>query len=163
MTLWENVWQQVAKEMPRHEPRPKTWAGFIGATLAALVIIAIWFPIRLIHEILKATDLSEKPDHSKEAQQLFREAYSLSLDLRARSNSPLGLERIDLPRPLHDAFFEALRNLYAENMMLTVPPIPADLDNLTHSRRDRMRREYQYVPRHSQRWSREIPAVHRHP
>ncbi len=74
MTLWETVWQQVAKEMPRHDPRPKSWGGFIGATLAALVIIAIWFPIRLIHEILKTIDFSEKPDHTKEAQQLFREA-----------------------------------------------------------------------------------------
>ena len=143
MTLWENVWQQVAKEMPRQDPRPKTWAGFIGATLAALVIIAIWFPIRLIHEILKAIDLSEKPDHTKEAQQLFREAYSLSLDLPSKSEFANSvLEHVDLPRPLHDAFFEALRNLYAENMMLTVPPIPAHLDDLDGIRwRDRMRRE----------------------
>ena len=81
MTLWENVWEQVAKEMPRRDPRPKTWGGFFGATLAAFVIIAIWFPIRLIHELLKAIDLSEKPDHTSEAQQLFREAYSLSCDL----------------------------------------------------------------------------------
>ena len=52
------------------------------------------------------------------------------------------LDHIDLPRSLHDAFFEALRNLYAENMMLVVPPIPADLDNLDGIRwRDRMRRE----------------------
>ena len=143
MTLWENVWQQVAKEMPRQDPRPKSWGGFIGATLAALVIIAIWFPIRLIHEILKAIDLSEKPDHTKEAQQLFREAYSLSLDLPSKSEFARSvLERADLPRPLHDAFFEAFRNLYAENMMLTVPPIPADLEHLDGIRwRDRMRRE----------------------
>ena len=85
MTLWENVWQQVAKEMPRHDPRPKTWGGFIGATLAALVVIAIWFPIRLIHEILKSIDFSETPDHTKEAQELFRDAYSLSLDLPTKS------------------------------------------------------------------------------
>jgi hypothetical protein len=143
VTLWENVWQEVAKEMPRRDPRPKTWGGFIGATLTALVIIAIWFPIRLIHELLKAIDLSEKPDHTKDAQQLFREAYSLSCDLPSKSafaNSIL--EQVDLPRPLHDAFFEALRNLYAENMMLTAPPIPADLDNLDGIRwRDRMRLE----------------------
>ncbi len=129
--------------MPRHDPRPKSWGGFIGAMLAALIIIAIWFPIRLIHELLKTIDLSEKPDHTKEAQQLFREAYSLSCDLPTKSdfaNSVLG--HIDLPRPLHDAFFEALRNLYAENMMLTVPPIPADLEHLDGIRwRDRMRRE----------------------
>jgi hypothetical protein len=143
VTLWENVWQQVAKEMPRQDPRPKTWAGFIGAMLAVLVIIAIWFPIRLIHEILKAIDLSEKPDHTKEAQQLFREAYSLSLDLPSKSEFAKSvLEHVDLPHPLYDAFFEALRNLYAENMMLTAPPIPADLEHLDGIRwRDRMRRE----------------------
>ena len=143
MTLWENVWQQVGKEMPRHDTRPKTWGGFIGATFAALVIIAVWFPIRLIHEILKTIDLTEKPDHTEEAQQLFREAYSLSCDLPSKSafaNSVL--EHVDLPRPLHDAFFEALRTLYADNMMLAVPPIPADLDHLDGIRwRDRMRRE----------------------
>lgn len=146
MTLWENVWQQVANEMPRRDPRPKTWAGFIGAILTALVIIAIWFPIRLIHELLKAIDLSEKPDHTREAQQLFCEAYSLSCDLPSKSEFANSvLDRIDLPRSLHDAFFEALRNLYAENMMLTVPPIPADLEHLDGIRwRDRMRRE---IPR----------------
>ena len=143
MTLWENVWEQVAKEMPRHDPRPKTWGGFIGATLAALVIIAIWFPIRLIHELLKAIDFSEKPDHTNEARQLFREAYSLSRDLPSKSAFASSvMERVDLPRPLHDAFFEAFRTLYGENMMLAVPPIPPDLEHLDGIRwRDRMRRE----------------------
>jgi hypothetical protein len=143
VTLWENVWQQVAAEMPRRDPRPKTWGSFLGATLATLVIIAIWFPIRLIHELLKAIDLSEKPDHTSEAQQLFRDAYSLSCDLPGKSEFANSvLDHIDLPRSLHDALFEALRNLYAENMMLVVPPIPADLDNLDGVRwRDRMRRE----------------------
>ena len=46
MTLWENVWREVAKELPRSDPRPKSWGGFFGATLAAIIIIAIWFPIR---------------------------------------------------------------------------------------------------------------------
>jgi hypothetical protein len=143
VTFWENVWQQVAKEMPRRDPRPKTWAGFLGAMLTALVLVAIWFPIRLIYEILKTIDLSDKPDHTKEAQQLFRDAYSLSLDLPTKidfANSVL--ERVNLPRPLHEAFFEAFRNLYAENMMLVVPPIPSDLDHLDGIRwRDRMRHE----------------------
>ena len=45
MTLWENVWAQVAKEMPRHELRPKSWGAFIGATVAFLGEIAgIPFP-----------------------------------------------------------------------------------------------------------------------
>ena len=74
MTLWENVWREVAKELPRSDPRPKSWGGFLGAMLAAIIIIAIWFPIRLIHELLKAIDLSEKPDHRDEARQLFQEA-----------------------------------------------------------------------------------------
>ena len=108
MTLWENVWPQVAKEMPRREPRPKSWAAFIGATLAALVIIAIWFPIRLIHELLKAIDFSEKPDHTQEARQLFREAYSRSCDLPSKSEFANSvLDHAALPRPLHDALFEA--------------------------------------------------------
>ena len=119
MTLWDNVWEQVAKEMPRRDPRPKTWGGFIGAMLAALLIIAIWFPIRLIAELLKTIDFSEAPDHAKEARQLFREAYSLSRDLPSRSAfADSVLDHVDPPRPLRDALFEALRDLYAENMML---------------------------------------------
>jgi hypothetical protein len=143
VTLWENVWREVAKEMPRSDPRPKSWGGFIGATVAAIIIVAIWFPIRLVHELLKAIDLSEKPDHSREARELFREAYSLSRDLPSKTDFARSvLDRADLPPPLHDAFFEAFRALYAENMMLAVPPIPADLENLDGIRwRDRMRRE----------------------
>ena len=143
MTLWENVWAEVAKEMPHREPRPKSWGAFIGAMLAALVIVAIWFPIRLIHELLKAIDLSEKPDHSQEARELFREAYSRSCDLPSKSDFARSvLDHAALPRALHDALFEAFRALYAENMMLIVPPIPADLEHLDGIRwRDRMRRE----------------------
>ena len=143
MTLWENVWAEVAKEMPHREPRPKSWGAFIGAMLAALVIVAIWFPIRLIHELLKAIDLSEKPDHSQEARELFRQAYSRSCDLPSKSDFARSvLDHAALPRALHDALFEAFRALYAENMMLTVPPIPADLEHLDGIRwRDRMRRE----------------------
>jgi hypothetical protein len=122
VTLWENVWAEVAKEMPRREPRPKSWGGFLGATVAALVVIAIWFPIRLIHELLKAIDLSDKPDHSQEARELFREAYSRSCDLPSKSDFAHSvLDHAALPRALHDALFEAFRTLYAENMMLTVP------------------------------------------
>jgi hypothetical protein len=143
VTLWENVWREVAKEMPRSDPRPKSWGGFIGATLAAIVIVAIWFPIRLIHELLKAIDLSEKPDHAGEARQLFQEAYSLSCDLPSKTDfARSALAHVNLPHALHDAYFEAFRALYAESIMLTVPPIPADLDNLEGIRwRDRMRRE----------------------
>jgi len=143
VTLWENVWRDVAKEMPRSDPRPKSWGGFLGAMFAAIVIIAIWFPIRLIHELLKAIDLSEKPDHAAEARQLFQEAYSLSCELPSKTDFARSvLTHADVPPALHDAYFEAFRTLYAENMMLDVPHIPLDLDNLDGIRwRDRMRRE----------------------
>jgi hypothetical protein len=143
VTLWETVWEQVAREMPRSDPRPRTWAGFVGATMMALLVIAVWFPIRLLHELLKTIDFSEKPDHRREAQELFREAYSLSRDLPTKSAFAKSvLEHVDLPGPLHDAFFESLRTLYADSVMLEVPPIPGDLDNLDGIRwRDRMRRE----------------------
>ena len=146
MTLWQNVWEQLAKEMPKPQPAPKTWGGFFGAALAALLIVVVWFPIRLIAELLKTIDLSEKPDHRREAQDLFREAYALSRDLPTRNefaNSVLA--HINLPRALHDAFFDALRNLYADNMMLNVPAIPSDMESLDGIRwRDRMRQE---IPR----------------
>ncbi len=143
MTLWETVWSQVKAEMPQPAARPRTWGGFLGAMIAALGIIAIWFPIRLIAELLKAIDFSEKPDHTREARELFRKAYSLSRDLPSKSDfADSVLRHVQLPRSLHDAFFEALRTLYAENMMLEVPPIPADLENLDGIRwRDRLRRE----------------------
>ena len=129
--------------MPQPEARPRTWAGFLGALIAALLIIAIWFPIRLIAELLKTIDFSEKPDHTRQARELFRRAYSLSRDLPSKNDFANSvLRHVQLPRSLHDAFFKSLRSLYAENMMLEVPPIPADLDNLDGIRwRDRMRRE----------------------
>jgi hypothetical protein len=129
--------------MPQPAARPKTWGGFLGATFAAFIVIAIWFPIRLIAELLKTIDFSERPDHSREAKDLFQEAYGLSRDLPTRSDfADSVLRHAALPRSLHDAFFEALRTLYAENMMLEVPPIPPDLENLDGIRwRDRMRRE----------------------
>ena len=52
MSLWENVWEQVRKEMPEAPARPKTWGGFVGAFVVAALGIAIWFPIRLVAEIL---------------------------------------------------------------------------------------------------------------
>jgi hypothetical protein len=143
MTLWESVWASVAKEMPHREPRQKSWGAFIGATLTALIIVAIWFPIRLIHELLKAIDFSEKPDHTQEARELFREVYSRSCDLPNKSEFARSvLDHAKLPPVLHNALFEAFRALYAQDMMLTVPPIPADLENLDGIRwRDRMRCE----------------------
>ena len=108
MTFWENVWQQVAKEMPRQDPRPKTWAGFLGAMLTALVLVAIWFPIRLIYEILKAIDLSDKPDHTKEAQRTFpRRLFPLARPSEQERIRPLSFRARRPSPPLHDAFFEA--------------------------------------------------------
>jgi len=39
VTLWESVWRDVANEIPRSNPRPKSWGGFFGALLAAIVPI----------------------------------------------------------------------------------------------------------------------------
>jgi hypothetical protein len=129
--------------MPQQPSRPRSWPGFFGALIAGLVIIAIWFPIRLVAELLKTIDFSARPDHRHEAQELFREAYSLSRDLPSRNDFANSvLRHVTLPHSLHDALFEALRQLYAENMMLEVPPIPAELESLDGIRwRDRMRRE----------------------
>jgi hypothetical protein len=143
VTLWEQVWEQVRKEAPARQPREKTWGGFLGATLAALAIVAVWFPIRLLHELLKTVDLSEKPDHRSEARELFRKAYALSRDLPSRNEfADSVLRHLALPPNLHDALFEALRTLYAENILLDVPLIPADLEGLEGIRwRDQMRTE----------------------
>ena len=154
---------QVGKEMPQPRPRaPKSWGGFLGATLAALVIIAIWFPIRLIHELLKTIDFSEKPDHAQEAQDRFREAYSLLMRppeqerLRRIRCSTMSL----FPAVLHDAFFEAFRALYAENMMLDRAADPAGLGK---SRRHPLARPH--APRdrpHEGRHARQdAPRLHR--
>ena len=129
--------------MPKRNAHPKTWGSFLGATLAAAVVIAVWFPVRLIAEILKTADLSEKPDHRREAPALFREAYTLSRDLPSRNDfAESVLSQVTLPHSMHTALFEALRGLYAGNMMLDVPPIPDDLNGLDGIRwRDRLRTE----------------------
>lgn len=143
MSLWENVWEQVRKEMPEGPARPKTWGGFIGALFAAALVIAIWFPIRLVAEILKAIPTDRKTDHRPESEALFRDAY----DRAAALPSPTAfaesvLRHIELSPALYDAFETAIRKLYAENIMLTVPPIPLDLDGLEAIRwRDRLRQE----------------------
>lgn len=143
MSLWENVWDQVRKEMPQQASRPRTWGGFFGALFVACAIVAIWFPIRLVAEILKAIPTDRKPDHRAESQALFREAYERAADLPAPSAfADSVLRHTDLSPAMRDAFRKALRSLYSENMMLDVPPIPADLDNLDAIRwRDRLRSE----------------------
>jgi hypothetical protein len=143
VTLWESVWEQVRNEVPQGDRRPKTWGGFFGAAFAALAVVVVWFPVRLVHEFLKASDLSAKPDHSREAAELFREAYALSCDLPTPSEfAESVLRHVELPPALHDAFFGALRALYAESILLSVPPVPVDLESLEGIRwRDRMRTE----------------------
>lgn len=143
MSLWDNVWDQVRKEMPQPTPHPRTWAGFIGALAVACVVVAIWFPIRLIAEILKAIPTHEPADRRAESQALFREAYSRAADL---PSPPAFVDSVlrhaDLPPALSEVFGKALRGLYSQNMMLDVPPIPTDLDSLDAIRwRDRLRRE----------------------
>ena len=101
MTFWENVWKQVARELPSREPLPKTWGSFFGAVLTAGLLIAIWFPIRLIHELLRAIDFSEKSDHRAEAQALFREAYDRSRDVPSKAEFAISvLAPLTLPGPL---------------------------------------------------------------
>ena len=131
MTLWETVWEQVRKEMPRPEPHQRTWGGFVGAAVTATFIVAVAFPIKLVAEIFKTIDLSDKPDRRAEAVALFREAHSLALDLPSKSEFARSvLEPLTLPTALHDAWHSALRQLYAENMPLETPVIPDDLDGL---------------------------------
>jgi hypothetical protein len=143
MSFWQNVWRQVARELPAAPSRPRTWGGFLGALAVAIVMIAIWFPIRLAHEILKALDLSDKPDRRAEAQALFRDAYELSRALPTKAEfASSALAPFSLPRSLHDALFDAVRDLYADNVMLDPPAIPADLDDLDGVRwRDALRRD----------------------
>ena len=143
MTFWENVWKQVARELPSREPLPKTWGSFFGAVLTAGLLIAIWFPIRLIHELLRAIDFSEKSDHRAEAQALFREAYDRSRDVPSKAEFAISvLAPLTLPGPLRDALFDGLRQLYAENLLLEVPAPPEDQESLEAVRwRDRLRRE----------------------
>lgn len=146
MTLWESVWDEVRNQMPRRESHPRTWAGAAAAFVAATALIAIWFPIRLVAEIVKAIDVTAKPDHRPEAEALFRQVYALSCDLPSRSDFARSvLAHVELSNSLHDAFFEALRALYAENMLVDVPPIPDNLDTLDGIRwRDRLRHD---IPR----------------
>jgi hypothetical protein len=146
VTFWENIWKEVAKELPSREPLPKTWGGFFGAVLSAALLIAIWFPTRLIHELLRILDLSAKPDHRAEAQALFREAYDLSRDIPSRAEFAASvLAPLTLPGPLRDAAFDALRQLYAENLLVEVPLPPTDQEGLEAIRwRDRLRHE---IPR----------------
>ena len=143
MSLWNNVWEQVRKEMPQAASRPKSWGGFLGALVIAIVIIVIWFPIRLIAEILKAIPTDRKSDHSVETQALFREAFTRAAELPSPpAFAESVLSHVDLPLTLHDAFAQAFRRLYAENLMLDVPSIPPNPDGLEAIRwRDHMRRE----------------------
>jgi hypothetical protein len=146
VTFWENVWKEVAKELPSRDPRPKTWCSFFGAAVAAGVLVAIWFPIRLVHEIVRTIDLSEKADHRAETQALFRQAFDLSLDLPSKAEfATSALAPLTLPGPLRDCLFDALRELYADNLLLDVPSPPADPESLDGIRwRDRLKRE---IPR----------------
>jgi Type IV secretion-system coupling protein DNA-binding domain len=146
VTLWETVWEQLKKEMPKTETQhQRSWGGFVGAALMALFLVVIAFPIKLLSEIFKAVDLSQKPDHRAEALQLFREAQALALELPSKSEFARSvLDTQNLPPALQDAWHAALRSLYAENMPLETPAIPDDLESLDGVRwRDRMRRDIQ--------------------
>ena len=123
MSLWETAWGQVKDEMPKFDfSRNRSWGGFFGALIVALILLCIWFPIRLLSELLKLVDLSEKPDHTLEAQQLFREAQALSLQLPSKSEFARSvLDTVNLPPAFHDAWHPILRELYASEMPLEIP------------------------------------------
>ncbi|KYK44759.1 hypothetical protein A1D31_35875 [Bradyrhizobium liaoningense] len=146
MTLWDNVWEQVRKEMPEATSRPRTWGGFVGAIVAAALVILIWFPVRLIAEVLKAISTDRKADHRPESEALFRDAYDRAAALPSSTAfAESVLRHVELSPALYDAFETAIRKLYTDNMMLTVPPIPVNLDGLDAIRwRDRLRQE---IPR----------------
>ena len=142
MTFWETAWSRVRAEMPALPSRTRSWPGFFGALFVMLVLVAIWFPIRLVAELLKTIDLSEKPDRAREMKELFREAYALTRDLPSPAEFAYSvLQHADLSPGLAGAFDVALRRLYADNMLLEPPPAPADPESLDAIRwRDRMRR-----------------------
>jgi hypothetical protein len=146
MSLLQTVWKHVLAEMPPIPKRQRTWTGFLLAAYTGLVIIAFWFPIRLTYELFKTINFTPKPDHRLEAQELFRQATLLAHDLpSSKAFVRSVLRHTDLPMSLHKAFQEALSALYAQNMLLAVPPVPSDLDGLEGIRwRDRLRLE---IPR----------------
>lgn len=146
MSLWESVWEQVRKEMPAAPAQPKTWGSFVGAFVVATLVIAIWFPIRLVAEILKAIPTDRKTDYRPESEALFRDAYERAAGLPSPTAfAESVLRHIELSPALYDTFETAIRKLYADNVMLTVPPIPLNLDGLDAIRwRDRLRQE---IPR----------------
>ena len=141
MNLWETVWERLREERPELPTQPRSWGGFFGAAVAALVVLVIWFPVRLIHEIIKALPLTQKPDHQTESQILLQEA----LELGAELPSPVAfaesvLKFVELPVALRQFFGPALCDLYSGNMMLNVPPMPLDLESLEGIRwRDSLR------------------------
>ena len=148
MTFWESVWSHVKDEMPGLPSRSRSWPGFFGALVAAALLMAIWFPIRLIFEILKTIDFHPKPDRRTEAHELFAQAFALSRDLPSPGEfSRSVLRHVDLPRSLAATFDAALRQLYSENLLLDPPPIPDDLETLEAIRwRDQLRRA---IPRYN--------------
>src|SRR5665213_2372775 len=141
MNLWETVWEQLRKERPELPTQPRSWGGFFGAALAGLIVLVIWFPVRLIHEIIKALPLTQKPDHRTESEILLNEALELSAELPSPSAfAESVLKFVELPLAMQQFFGPALCDLYSSNMMLNVPPMPYDLESIEGIRwRDRLR------------------------
>ncbi|MGE3642882.1 MAG: ATP-binding protein [Beijerinckiaceae bacterium] len=143
MTLWETVWEQLRREMPQRAPLDKTWGGFFGGLAMAIIIIAIWFPVRLAAELLKTLPTNQKPDFRAESHALFADIHGKAADLPSPAEfAGAVLKDIQIHQPLREAFGKALRQLYSENLMLHVPAIPHDLDSLEAIRwRDLLKRE----------------------
>ena len=141
MNLWETVWERLRQERPELPSHPRSWGGFFGAAVAGLIVLVIWFPVRLIHEIIKALPLTQKPDHRSESEFLLNEALELSAELPSPTAfAESVLKFVELPPAMQQFFGPALCDLYSSNMMLHVPPMPQDLESLEGIRwRDRLR------------------------
>jgi len=141
MNLWETVWERLRQERPELPTQPRSWGGFLGAAFAGLIVLIIWFPVRLIHEIIKALPLTQKPDHRTESEILLREALELSAELPSPTAfAESVLKFVELPPALQQFFGPAICDLYSSNMMLNVPPMPRELESLEGIRwRDRLR------------------------
>lgn len=141
--FWETLWAEVAKQMPAQKAAPKTWGGFIGAVIGALLVLAIWFPFKFAIEIWKALDLKPKPNLRREAERLYAEAQALAARLpapEAFADTVLQDCAAPLPQAVEDAFWSSCAELYRETTAIAVPPIPLDLTSLEAARwRDQIR------------------------
>ena len=112
-----SAWDFVKGEMPDVRVTvPTTWGGFAGAALAAAAVTAARLPVQARRRDRKAADKPKGIDRKREARELFKEAYSLSLDLPTPAEfADSILVHFDLPDALQPVIFRVLRGLYADS------------------------------------------------